>query len=146
MPTLENTYDLLAARYDVGFAQQIADQLADIESRDIELFDIMAINEVAEELRQEIKGIFAHYRAAHAESRAGEQTARRVYAGHKTYLLRRQISDLWKLYRMARTDSRELTNEYMRRLEASSFYPASQTAPVDAAGSATVEKRSRAAA
>lgn len=125
MEQFENTFELMAARYNVGFAQQIADQLDNLQQRDIDLFDIMAINEVAHEIRQEIKGLFALYRDAHGISKGDGQLMRRVYANHKTILLRRQISDLWKLYQMARADSRELTAEYERRLKAASFYPTS---------------------
>lgn len=117
----EDAFDLMADRYDVGFAQQLADQLEDIQEKEINLFDIMAINEVVGEIRQEIKGLFALYRTAHGISRDGGQLMRRVYANHKTILLRRQISDLWKLYQMARADSRELTDEYMRRLNAGAY-------------------------
>lgn len=117
MEQFENTFELMAARYNVGFAQQIADQLDNLQQRDIDLFDIMAINEVAHEIRQEIKGLFALYRDAHGISQGDGQLMRRVYANHKTILLRRQISDLWKLYQMARADGRELTEEYTRRLD-----------------------------
>ncbi len=118
MERIENTFDLLSAKYNVGFAQQIADQLANLEERDIDLFDILVINEIAHEIRQEIKGLFVLYRSSHGISKGDGQLMRRVYANHKTILLRRQISDLWKLYQMARADSRELTKEYTRRLDA----------------------------
>ena len=118
MERIENTFDLLATKYNVCFAQQVADQLANLEERDIDLFDILAINEIAHEIRQEIKGLFVLYRSAHGISKDDGQLMRRVYANHKTILLRRQISDLWKLYQMARADSRELTAEYTRRLDA----------------------------
>ena len=121
MEQLENTFDVLAARYNVGFAQQIADQLESLDRCELDLFDIMAINDVAGEIRQDIKGLFALYRSAHGISKGNGQLMRRVYANHKTILLRRQISDLWKLYRMARADSRELTAEYNRRLNAASY-------------------------
>ena len=123
MERIENTFDLLASRYNVGFAQQVADQLANLEERDIDLFDILVINEIAHEIRQEIKGLFVLYRSSYGISKGDGQLMRRVYANHKTILLRRQISDLWKLHQMARADSRELTAEYERRLNAASLYP-----------------------
>lgn len=121
MEQYENTFEVMAARYNVGFAQQIADQLENLDRCELDLFDIMAINEVAEEVRQEIKGLFALYRAALGISNENGQLMRRVYANHKTILLRRQISDLWKLYRMARADSRELTAAYMQRLNRGAY-------------------------
>lgn len=115
-----NTFEVLSARNDVGFAQQIAD-LEKLDCCEINLFDILAINEVANEIRQEIKGLFALYRSAYGMSKDDGQLMRRVYANHRTILLRRQISDFWKLYQMARADSRELTTEYIRRLEIFSY-------------------------
>jgi hypothetical protein len=125
MAQFKNSFELLAARYNVGFAQQITDQLENLQQRNIDLFDIMAINEAAHELRQEIKGLFALYRAAHGINKGDDQLMRRVCASHKTILMRRQISNLWKLYNMARADSRELTVEYTRRLSAASLYKSS---------------------
>ena len=111
MEQYDNTFDLMAARYNVGLAQQIADHLENLQQREIDLFDIMAINEI----RQEIKGFFDLYRAAHGISKDDGHLMRWVYANHKTILLRRQISDLWTLYQMARADSRELIAEYTRK-------------------------------
>lgn len=125
MEHYQNTFEVLAARYDVGFAQQITDQLENLDRCEICLFDILAINEVANEIRQEIKSLFALYRSAHCISKGDEQLMRRIYANHKTILLRRQISDLWKLYQMARADSSELAAEYRRRLNANSLHSTS---------------------
>lgn len=122
MEQFESTFEILAARYDVGIAQQIADQLENLDRCEIDLFDILAVNEVANEIRKEIKSLFALYHSTHGMSKGDGQLMRRVYANHKTILLRRQISDLWKLYQMARADSRELTKEYTRRLNANNGF------------------------
>ena len=121
MRNVEKAFVILNARYVVGFSQQIVGQLETLDRCEINLFDILAINEVANEIRQEIKGLFGLYRSAYSVCKSDGQLMHRVYANHKTILLRRQISDLWRVYLMARADSRELTAEYMRRLEMSSY-------------------------
>ena len=121
MVNSETTFELLSARYGVAFAQQIADQLENLEKREINLFDIMAINDVVGELKQEIKDLFKSYRASQNISTHQEQVMVQVYANHRAFFIRRQILDLWKLYQMARSDSRELRKEYMCRLDLNSY-------------------------
>ena len=122
MGRIENDFDFWATRYDVGFAQQVADHLDSIGKRDLEFVEaynvIKTINDIVGEIRQEIKDLFTLYRAAKHTSDGRNPLMRRVYANHKTILLRRQISDHWKLYQMARSDSRELTKECMRQIKA----------------------------
>ena len=87
-----------------------------LQSAEINFLDIKSINDVAHEIRLEIKCLLSLYHTACRTNKDAGHLIRRVYANHRTVLLRRQILDLWKLYQMARCDSRELTKEYLSRL------------------------------
>jgi hypothetical protein len=130
------SYTVLASRYNVDFANQILHQLAYLQHSQIDLFDIMALNEVAHEMRQEIKALFSLYHAAHGRLqnigndnlplRQNEILKKPFKSNHRTIMLRRQIVQLCKSYQAIKADSRILTKEYMRRLNARSYYQASQ--------------------
>lgn len=117
-------FDAMSVRYDVGVSQQIADELDCLEQRNIDFFDIKHLNDLAAEYRHRVRGLISLCRAVRKSSRKNDSLMRQVYASHEAIFLRRQIADLWALYRMAQTDSRELTTEYMERLNAGSVYKA----------------------
>lgn len=109
----------LEQRYGAGYAQYLSDQLAFTDQQKIDFLDIKELNDLVAEYRARIRDLIALYRTAKNSDGANDNKplVRRVYASHETVLLHRQISDLRKLYRMAWADSREMTDEYIRRLQ-----------------------------
>ncbi len=110
----EGLLEVLAKRYSVGFSQEIADQVTYLKQRDIQFLDIKELNDLAGEYRARIRGLMADYRAARSGQRGGE--IRQVYASHESIFIRRQITDLWKVYRILMADSHEMTAVYLARL------------------------------
>lgn len=111
----------LAVRHNVGFLQEVADRMKEFERRDIQFLDIKELNDLVGDYRARIKDLIAHHRALRAPS--SSRDVRQAYQNHESIFIRRQITDLWKLYQMARSDSRELTEFYMRRLNTVSYAP-----------------------
>lgn len=113
----------LEQRYGAGFAQYLTDQIERLNTREIDFLDIKELNDLVVEYRTRIRDLIALYRTVKKTdgSNDNQPLVRRVYASHETVLLHRQIADLRKLYRMAWADSRELTEEYIRRLNARAF-------------------------
>lgn len=121
------SYEILIRRYGPGFAQEVCDRLDDIQTREISVFDIMELNNLAHEYRQRVKELIGIYRAAQGKASCEASCPRRVYAAWEMVFMRRQISDLWVLMQMTRDDSRELTKEYMRRLNVNAYTPSLPT-------------------
>lgn len=109
----------LSERYPIAFAQEITDQLSRLDRRDVQLLDIKELNDLAAEYRTRIRGVIAHYRAGRAA--VNVSVARQVYASHENVFVQRQISDLWKVYRILMADSHELTATYMAQLRQRKF-------------------------
>lgn len=109
----------LEERYGAGFSQYLTDQIGRLDQREIDFLDIKELNDLVGEYRTRIRDLIALYRSAKKDTGANDNRPlmRRVYASHETVLLHRQIADLRKLYRMAWADSREMTDEYIRRLQ-----------------------------
>ena len=124
------TIEILAERYGPGFAQSIADHVSDLENREISALDIIELNNLAHEYRQSVKKLIREYRILQAKPYDGSSCPRRVYASWHLTLKRREISDVLKLMNMARADSRDLTKEYMRRLDANAYRPSLPTVSV----------------
>ncbi len=114
-------YGALATRYDVGFAQGIADHIEKLSCRDSQFLDIKELNDLTAEYRSRIRNLIAACRATDRDS----STVRKAYASYERIFARRQLADLWQLYRTAYADSRELTAAYMTRLQAG-HHPASR--------------------
>ncbi len=115
------SFEILTNRgYGPGFAQNICDQIKDLEQREINVFDILELNNLAHDYKIRIKELIAVYRDAQGKKDNGSEP-RRVYANWEIIFMRRQISDLWALFQMTRADSRELTKEYERRLKAGAY-------------------------
>lgn len=113
--------EALASRYGAGFSQYVTDQIECLDRRDIDFLDIKELNDLVGAYRTRIKDLIALYRTAQNINNAPGPLMRRVYANHETIFIHRQIKDLRELYRMARADSRELTNEYIHRLKTHSL-------------------------
>lgn len=104
-------YGALAVRYDTGFSQEISDSIDSLTQREIQLLDIKELNDLAAEYRQRIRAMIKSCRDA-----APGSTVKGVYASFEKIFIRRQIADLWTLYRAAQEDSRELTAAYIKAL------------------------------
>lgn len=113
----------LELRYGADFSQYLVDQIGRLDERAIEFLDVKELNDLVGEYRTRIRDLIALYRTTKNETGANDNRPlmRRVYANHETVLLHRQIADLRKLYRMAWADSRELTEEYIRRLNVRAY-------------------------
>jgi hypothetical protein len=120
-------FKALEKRYGAGFSQYLADQIARVELREINFLDIKELNDLVAEYRVRIRELIAFYRATQKTCRKDSPLMRRVYADHETILIRRQISDLRKLYRMAWSDSHELMNAYLHQLKTRSPYQMART-------------------
>ncbi len=106
----------LADRYCVGFSQDIADQVDRLNKRDIQILDIKELNDLAGEYRGRIRGLVAYFRAMQELSKGEGDLTRRFYTSHEAIFVRRQITDLWKVYRILMADSHEMTAVYLARL------------------------------
>lgn len=108
----QTLYGALAVRYDTGFSQDIADQVQALARRDIQLLDIKDLNDLAAEYRARIRELIIACRSTEEKT-----TVRQVYASFEQIFIRRQITDLWKLYRIICADCHEMTSIYMDKLE-----------------------------
>ena len=115
----EDLSGVLAERYSVGFSQEIADQVTHLKQRDIQFLYIKELNDLAGEYRARIKGLVADYRSARSGQRNCE--IRQFYASHESIFIRRQITDLWKVYRILMADSHELTAAYLAQLKSRKY-------------------------
>ncbi|MBU0858848.1 MAG: hypothetical protein KJ667_02820 [Alphaproteobacteria bacterium] len=115
--------DSLAARYEVSFAQDVSDQIIRLRRRDVQLLDIKELNDLAAEYRVRLRGLIGNARIV--RDGAAGSTVRQVYAGHEMIFIRRQIADLWCVYRIAMADSFEMTADYMAQLRARGYKPSS---------------------
>ncbi len=120
-------YGVLERHYDTGFSQTIADKVEELTMRDNDLEEINELSELAMEYRTKIRELTAAYRTVQ-----GETLVRQVYAAHEKIFIRRQIADLWRLYRTLQADLHELTADFRENLGMASLFP--------------TEKESRAAA
>jgi hypothetical protein len=114
MEQIENVFELLGCRYQVGFSQQTADDVVRLNKREGEFLDIKELNDLAADYRNRLRTFIAAYRAARSHN--GQSLARQVYANHETIFMRRQLADLWQVYRILIADSHEMTKDYMQRL------------------------------
>jgi len=105
----------LADRHNIGFLQEIADRVACLDKRDIQFLDIKEVNDLAAEYRQRMRALIINYRAARVK--APSPTIRQLYGSHESIFIRRQISDLWKVYRILIADSHEMTALYLAQLD-----------------------------
>lgn len=103
-----------AEHYPVGFAQEISSRVHRLQQREIQLLDIKSLNDLAAEYRARIRTLISSYRSIRELEE--HDTVRQVYASYETIFIRRQIFDLWKLYRIALSDSQEMTADYMATL------------------------------
>ena len=116
-------FDVLSARYDVGFSQQIADSLKSRNQREIGLLDIKHLDELTKEYRHRIRELARRCRASGDAGKADGPLMGRVYASHEAIFTRRQIADLWTLYRMAQADRSEMAGDFTRRKSEHRFRP-----------------------
>jgi hypothetical protein len=108
-------YGALSARYGVGFSQDIADQVERLNERDTGFLDIKELNDLAAEYRVRIRTLVHGCRLLRSRVRDG--LIRQLYASHEDIFVRRQITDLWALYRICMADSHEMTACYLARLQ-----------------------------
>ena len=106
-------HDALAAHYPVSFAQDIADKVVRLHKRDIQLLDIKALNDLAAEYRTRIRTEIVALRARRA---AADGSVRAVYIHHELVFARRQIADLWAVYRIVTADAHDMTADYLAQL------------------------------
>lgn len=119
----ENAFEALASRYSVGFAQQTADQLSNLNRRDTQLLDIKELNDLAAEYRGRLRDLLASYRGA--QGKAQGDNVWQVYLSYEAIFIRRQITDLWRVYRIVMTDSHEMTADYLAQLRPRQYRQAS---------------------
>ena len=106
-------HESLAAHYPVSFAQDIADKVVRLHKRDIQLLDIKALNDLAAEYRTRIRAEITALRARRAEA---DGSVRAVYIHHELVFARRQIADLWAVYRILTADAHDMTADYLAQL------------------------------
>ena len=112
----QSLYGELEARYDTGFSQDISDHVNQLHRREIMFFDIKELNDMAAEYRERIRTLVPIYRGLKKQSQRHQSIPRQTYASYEGIFIRRQISDLWKLYRTAQTDSHDMTTAYKEQL------------------------------
>lgn len=115
MEHIENSFEVLASRYNVGFAQQTADKVARLAKRDIQFLEIKELNDLAAEYRGRLRDLLASYRRARGNAQ-GDHVVRQVYVSYEAIFIRRQIADLWQVYRIVMADSHEMTADYLVQL------------------------------
>lgn len=114
MEQIENIFELMSCSYPVGFSQQTADEVVRLSKREGEFLDIKELNDLAAEYRSRLRCLIASYRAVCGQHE--ESMVRKVYANHESIFMRRQLTDLWQVYRIVVADSHEMTKDYLRRL------------------------------
>lgn len=105
-------YGVLAQRYDVGFSQGITDEIDRLERRDIQLLEIKELNDLLAEYRARIRTLVRSYR--NIRDKDDKSSLRQLYASHEGVLMRRQIADLWEVYRIITADVHEMTGSYLQ--------------------------------
>jgi len=123
MEQIENNFEALALRYNVGFAQQTIDKLARLNQRDIQFLEIKELNDLAAEYRDRLRSLLASYRSACLDIRSN--AVRQVYVSYEAIFIRRQIADLWQVYRIVVADSHEMTADYLAQLRHNQYKQAS---------------------
>lgn len=105
-------FGLLADRYDVGFSQDISDRVTRLDARDIQFLEIKELNDLCAAYRVRIRALIQGCRTLRKQ---GKETASvlALHAGYEEIFTKRQIVDLWKLYRIAMADSHEMTAVYL---------------------------------
>lgn len=123
MEHIENSFEVLASRYNVGFSQQTADKLARLAKRDIQFLEIKELNDLAAEYSGRLRDLLASYRRARGNTQGDH--VRQVYVSYEAIFFRRQIADLWQVYRIVMADSREMTADYLAQLRPRQYRQAS---------------------
>lgn len=114
MEHIENSFEVLASRYNVGFSQQTADKVARLARRDSQFLEIKELNDLAAEYRGRLRDLLASYRDARGNAQGDH--VRQVYVSYEAIFIRRQIADLWRVYRIVMADSHEMTADYLAQL------------------------------
>src|SRR5690606_14590326 len=86
---------------------------------EIQFLDIKELNDLAAEYRARLRDLTAACRETRTRAQNQENGAtnvRQLYAGHEALFLRRQITDLWQVYRIVIADSHEMTADYLAQL------------------------------
>ena len=136
-------HEALSAHYPVSFAQAITDKVVRLHKRDIQLLDIKALNDLAADYRVRIRHEITALRARRAES---DGSVRAVYIQHELLFARRQIADLWAVYRIVTADAHEMTADYMAQLARKTHRFSPHTASTTSPSSPHTRKEHRAAA
>lgn len=110
----QSVFESLSVRYGVGFSQQTADKVARLAKRDIQFLEIKELNDLAAEYRGRLRDLLASYRRARGN--AQDDHVRQVYVSYEAIFIRRQIADLWQVYRIVMADSHEMTADYLAQL------------------------------
>lgn len=124
-------HETLSAHYPVAFAQEITDNVTRLHRQETQFLDIKELNDLAAEYRARLRALAAECRALRRQARTNEgQTThiRQLYASHEALFIQRQVSDLWKVYRIVMADSAEMTADYLARL-ARRTYKVSPSSP-----------------
>lgn len=83
----------------------------------IQFLDIKALNDLSAFYRERLHDLIQDYRVI--VYGRDETLIRSTYVNHELIIIRRQISDLWKVYRTLMTDRHALTRSYMGYLNSS---------------------------
>lgn len=115
-------YGEMVLSYGAGFTQDIADQTARLDKRDVQLLEVKEMNDLAAQYRRQLRAMINEYR----ETQDNTAESAHHYVCFECVLMRRRIADLWTIYRMVVADSREMMAMYIANLQSNnSFYRAS---------------------
>lgn len=92
-----------------------------VSEREINFLDIKHLNDIAEENKQAIKDLLLRYKTARLVFKKSENVVHRLYASYEMAFVRRQVSELWCIYQSARADGRDLTAEYIKKLNQQAY-------------------------
>jgi hypothetical protein len=92
----------------------------------VQYLDVKELNDLAHQYRARIRDLIVGYRTAQAASAGQGEMYRRVYVSYEAIYLRRQIADLWKVYRIVMADCVEITETYYQQLSNQKYTSASR--------------------
>ena len=122
----KSPYGEMVLSYGAGFTQDIADQTARLDKRDVQLLEVKEMNDLVAEYRAQLRAMMNEYRAMQNDVTAG---AKQHYVCFESVLLRRRIADIWIIYRLVVADSREMMTAYIANLQQGGMYKFYKTSP-----------------
>lgn len=81
----------------------------------INYIEIKELNDLVSEYRDRLRGLVTGYRTYQAAGASGWTVPRKVYSSYESVYIRRQIADLWQLYRVIVADCHEMTALYFQQ-------------------------------